>query len=327
MPPTFRRHPSTPLLSLLFFLTITITAILATTDQGRIIGLVTATAPERERDTTGTSTNSAARGHPHIHYHGEQQQEGNGKGSDDEKKEKGGCRKSWVERFMGCECDGGGGGNGNGREVGRFGFVCGARARGEEVWEEKRGKVVRKQEEGRVWGESGAGWEVRIELRTEANTPSVSPLDWSVRWNDAKKCLSSPEFDNEDNFEIDELALKSYWDRAWMCFLPYVIGESEVENNGVSERSTSAYRRSHDDSHTHEAPGITSPQSSAGVRRYIAGMRLYRLVLFIVGIMVGLMRWGLECAIDQFAIGLVFTLDLAELALAWVWWAFSWVLE
>lgn len=29
-------------------------------------------------------------------------------------------------------------------------------------------------------------------------------------------------------FEIDELAVKAFWDRVWACYLPYVFGSEDA---------------------------------------------------------------------------------------------------
>ena len=55
----------------------------------------------------------------------------------------------------------------------------------------------------------------------------MSSLDWFMRWDDTKQCLSSAEWDNVDNFEIDEVALKFFWDRVWGCFLEYAAGRGD----------------------------------------------------------------------------------------------------
>lgn len=59
-------------------------------------------------------------------------------------------------------------------------------------------------------------------------TPTVSSVDWAIRWEKAIKCLAVEEPDNQDMFEIDELAVKAFWDRVWACYLPYVLGSEDA---------------------------------------------------------------------------------------------------
>ncbi|KAL2007028.1 hypothetical protein VTN00DRAFT_8466 [Thermoascus crustaceus] len=80
----------------------------------------------------------------------------------------------------------------------------------------------------RVWAASGPGWDVLIQLTSWPTTPTVSSVDWVVRWEKAIKCLAIEEPDNQDMFEIDELAVKAFWDRVWACYLPYVLGSKDA---------------------------------------------------------------------------------------------------
>jgi len=49
-----------------------------------------------------------------------------------------------------------------------------------------------------------------------------------MRWEIAIRCLATKEPDNQDMFEIDELAVKAFWDRVWACYLPYVFGSEDA---------------------------------------------------------------------------------------------------
>ncbi|KAL1998365.1 hypothetical protein VTN02DRAFT_6334 [Thermoascus thermophilus] len=80
----------------------------------------------------------------------------------------------------------------------------------------------------RIWTASGPGWDVLLQLTSWPTPPTVSSVDWVIRWEKALKCLAVEEPDNQDMFEIDELAVTAFWDRVWACYLPYVLGSEDA---------------------------------------------------------------------------------------------------
>jgi hypothetical protein len=61
-----------------------------------------------------------------------------------------------------------------------------------------------------------------------------------MRWESATECLSNPEPDNQDMFELDLLAIQGYWDRAWKCYLAYVIGNSTLGSEWKQKEANDA---------------------------------------------------------------------------------------
>jgi hypothetical protein len=45
-----------------------------------------------------------------------------------------------------------------------------------------------------------------------------------MRWESTMRCLSVEEPDNQDMFEMDQLAIEAFWERIWKCYLAYVGG-------------------------------------------------------------------------------------------------------
>ncbi|GAD96421.1 hypothetical protein AOR_1_1394144 [Paecilomyces variotii No. 5] len=83
------------------------------------------------------------------------------------------------------------------------------------------GRISKTTDEPRIWASHGSGWDLYVQFTSWPAEREVSSLDWAMRWEAATECLSIKEPDNQDMFEIDEIALQAFWERVFACYLPY----------------------------------------------------------------------------------------------------------